>query len=149
MSDRVSDAITITASVVCLTLLGGGGAALLRSAVFGPGDLWFGDPALLVWLLWGAHNIGKLFGLFLGGALLGRFLRRINPWIVLAWISAISCVGGLVPLLAGNYRQRLADMGVAITALQEALSMLIAIGAVAIGIWFGNKTKTGVADNES
>jgi len=149
MSDRISDAITITVSVVCLAVVGGGGAVLLRRAVFGPGDLWFGDPALLVWLLWGANNVGKFFGLFLGGALLGRFLRRISPWIVLVWISAYGCAGCLVLLFAGSYRQRIDDMGVAITSLQEVLSMLLAIGAVAIGIWFGRKTRVAAAEREA
>ena len=52
MSDRVCNATTITVSVLCLAVLGGGGAALSKLAVFPPGDVWFGDPSLLVWVLW-------------------------------------------------------------------------------------------------
>jgi hypothetical protein len=92
MTERGHDWLTIVLGLACLSLLGGGGAALCMSTAVPPGT-YFVSPRIVIWVRWGAQLVGKLPGLALGGALLGAYLRRVDPWHVLAGVAAyIVCV---------------------------------------------------------
>lgn len=147
MTDRGHDATTIAGSVACLAVVGGGGAAIARLAVFAPGDVFFGDPALLLWLLWGAMLTARIPGFLLGGAILGVFLRRTSPWNVLFWVSVYMGGVSLLPFVTNSLRIEV--MGVAIVWLQQVLGLLSGIAAIATGIWFGQRIKLARVPSEN
>jgi hypothetical protein len=142
MTARGHDWLTIVLGLACLALLGGGGAAICMFTAVPPGT-YFISPRIVIWVRWGAQLVGKLPGLALGGAFLGAYLRRVNPWHVLAGVAVyIICVDALDVFVGTRAASSMiAVMGVTLALALQSISFATSLGAIATGIWFGQKSR--------
>ncbi len=84
------DAVIILTALFSFQVFGTLGGAVLAYCVVASGP-WIGDEAItaMFWIQWGGRIIGRFAGDSICGLLLGRFLRRVNPWHVLLCIAMV------------------------------------------------------------
>jgi hypothetical protein len=142
MTERGHDSLTIVLGLACLALLGGGGAALCMFTAVPPGT-YFVSPRIVIWVRWGAQLVGKLPGLALGGALLGNYLRRFDPWHVLAGVAVYIVCADVLDVVVGSRAasSMIAVLGITLALVLQSLSIATSLGAIATGIWFGQKVR--------
>jgi hypothetical protein len=90
------DVLVVITAVVWLVILGGAGTTTV-SVVTTAGALLFlgGTVAAWYWIGWCAMLVARVPGQFLCGWMLGRLLRRINPWCVVAGVVIWMVLGSI------------------------------------------------------
>jgi hypothetical protein len=136
-----NDVLVVIGAIVWLVILSAVGADFASTAAsFGAFRLG-GAIATWHWIGWGAMLIARFPGQFLGGWMLGRFLRRINPWSVGAGLviyMGLVCVWLIASADPGN-RDYVAEIGLSAYVAQVIANVLVAWAVVFGGTWLGRK----------
>ena len=135
------------ASVVCWLFLGSASGVLFKwfvtkdmGVVFLPDDKF---PSALTVLVSLAYLVGRMPWDYLGGALLGRYLRGLNAWSVFMVLAACISVAHLLAfsLVAVDNEWHMKSVGVAGAGALASFQFLGIVGMIALGVFFGSRKK--------
>jgi len=140
-SDVIYDVLVVIASVLYLILLCVIGSDLAKKTVLFSGLSLGAGAAGFYWTAWGAALEARLIGQFFAGWILGRFLRRFNPWYVAAGI--LLCFGAVAVWLLAfpspTTAYYVSVIGYRGYTSQVIANVLVAWGAIVGAIWMGRR----------
>ena len=136
-----NDVTVVIGAIVWLVILSFVGATTASTATTFGAILLGVAIVAWYWIGWGAMLVARLPGQLLGGWMLGRFLRRFNPWSVAAGVVIWMVLGSLF-LLAwagpGN-ADYIAEIGRPAYVAQVIANVLAAWAVIFGGTWLGRK----------
>lgn len=139
------DVVIVLLAAICFFVLGSLGAGLLARS-FLSGGVFIGEPAIAAayWLQWGCKIIGRFGGDYLCGFLLGRYLRRINPWHLaivfpLYYIGILVVNRGFFDAHQGFWLQTIGPVG---AIFQKGSQIVFMVTLMCWGIWHGQRSVT-------
>ncbi len=135
------DVLVVIAAIVWSMILSEVGA-MTASSVTSFGALWLGRAiAASHWMVWSAVLAARVPGEFLGGWILGRFLRGISPGSVAA--GAVTCMGlvsfWLIASADPGTPGYVAEIGLSEYRAQVIAGVLVGGSVVLAGLWLGRK----------
>jgi hypothetical protein len=141
------DVLVVIAAIVWSAILSEVGA-MTASSVTSFGALWLGGAiAASHWIVWSAVLVARVPGEFLGGWILGRFLRGISPASVAA--GAVICMGlvsfWLIASADPGSPGYVAEIGLSEYRAQVIAGVLVGGAVLLGGIWLGRKGQQAAA----
>lgn len=150
-ADIAFDVLVVVVCIVFPVIFCIIGTDLARRGAGLGGSLFRAGPDVICWSAWVAGIMARLVGQCIGGWMLGRFLRRLNLWCVvalilvcLAAVAAWFIVSWFVMPLDFERHFYVLLIGYPGYVMQVVVSTLVASGVVVGGAWMGRRSQQAV-----